>query len=557
MYRFILITILLFFFSFLGLYAQDKEIAFQYYIQAKQLFDNGSYDSAKELLLDSIEFYPDFSDALYLLARIYEKNQETTLTSLEYYHKAMKVASWISVAPSQSLTDLAGLLLRIRRYKEALAAVASIQDTYTTNARVELIKARAYSGLGLIKNALQVFRSALRVYPYTLELYTAYIDFLLENRLFGEARSVIESGLSEFKDQPDILYYRIATERDASVKKELIDQYIALKGNRPDIALMALALPKNAAKKYIDFFISAGGPAYADLLRRLFSLLSKNASLLPYTQQQIGTADGVKIIDNDRDGYYEEKYTFKRGVLTQWIADYDQDGRADILLNFNNQTPVSLKIFDTAGKQIEYLYNVYPAVKQACFYNKDTVTCYDLIPSSIMLSVVNLPKNNAEPVYKITTRPKILFPNEKMIKDSAFAGSQRNTAANLPFKKWEFKNGKKTKLIEDTDGNLMMDHIVLYNNEVPVSGMQDLDGDGVFEITEQYTKGKLTTLKFDGDGDGNPDYIQNYTAGERKMWDLNSDGKFDVIEYTDSDGKVIRKYSTRLNGVFDLTIYVQ
>ena len=102
-----------------------------------------------------------------------------------------------------------------------------------------------------------------------------------------------------------------------------------------------------------------------------------------------------------------------------------------------------------------------------------------------------------------------------------------------------------------------MDHIVLYNNEVPVSGMQDLDGDGVFEITEQYTKGKLTTLRFDGDGDGNPDYIQNYTAGERKMWDLNSDGKFDVIEYTDSDGKVIRKYSTRLNGVFDLTIYVQ
>jgi len=557
MYRLIVIADLFLCFTFSLAHAQDKEIAFQYYTQADRLFEQGSFDTSRALLLGALEFYPDFSDALYLLARIYEKDQESTPLSLEYYTKALKASSWVSVPASSAQKRLAGLYLRIRRYTSALETLGAIKDKFSADVQLELIRAQALRGLGRIRTAQTVFRNALRVYPGYIELYTAYIDFLMDIRSFAEARSVMEKGVGEFKNQPAILYYQAVLERKHSSKKELIDTYMALNGTRPEIALEVLALKPDNPRKYIDFFITAGGPGHLDLLAEFYTLLAAEQELVKYAKERIGEADGVKIIDADRDGYYEEKYTYTRGLLSQWILDKNQDGRFEIRMDLVNQIPASVTIYDPAGQRIEYRYNIYPYLKQACFSGGQTSVCYDLVPAAVSLIPVNLPKDRSKTIMRLKTRTPLWFPAEKAVMAASFSATELSPTSGKPLRKWEFENGQKIKLIEDTDGNLQMDHIVIYNKGIRISGMQDLDGDGVFEIMEKYTQGKLTALTYDGDGDGNPDYIQSYISGERKMWDLNSDGTYDVIEYTDAKGRTIRQYSTKLNGVFDLTINVQ
>jgi tetratricopeptide (TPR) repeat protein len=557
MFRLTVITGLLLCFAFSPAHAQDKEIAFQYYTQASRLYEQGSYDASRELLLNAVEFYPDFSDALYLLARIYEQKQESTSLSLECYTKALKASSWISVPASSAQKRLAGLYVRIRKYAAALDTLAAIKDSFSADAQLELIRARALRGLKRVKTASAVFRNALRVYPGYLDLYTAYIDFLIEIGSLAEARSVMEKGVGEFKNQPAVAYYQAALERNPALKMRLIDAYIELNGTRPEIALQALALKTDNPQKYIDFFIAAGGPGRADLLNEFNTLLSSKQDLLGYAEERIGEADGVKIIDADRDGYYEEQYTYTRGLLVQWTVDNNQDGRFELQMDLVNQNPTSVTIYDQAGRKIEYRYNIYPYLKQACFTGGGSSVCYDLVPAAVALIPVNLPKDRNKTVMRLTTRTPIRFPDEKTVRAASFAAAELSPTSGKPFRRWEFENGQKTKLIEDTDGNLQMDHIVIYNKGIRVSGMQDLDGDGVFEIMEKYTQGKLTALTFDDDGDGNPDYVQSYISGERKMWDLNSDGTYDVIEYIDAKGRTVRQYSTKLNGVFNLTIIVQ
>jgi hypothetical protein len=557
MLKFFLITVLIVLINFSFSFGQDKEIAFQYYIQAKELFDNSSFEKSKELLLSAVEFYPDFSDALYLLAKIYKSNQETTLQSLAYYKKALKASSWISVVPSQAEKDLAELYLRIKRYNDSLAILASIKDRYSIDAKVELIRAEALRGLNRTRETLSVYQNALNAYPYNMELYLFYIDFLLEIKLNGEALAVLEKGLAEFKNQPEFLYYKVITERDATKKLELIDIYIEKGGKNPKIALIALGLKKNQKKKYIDFFIVTGGHQYIDLLDELYRTVNNNEELKQYLDQKVGKPSGEKYIDKNHDSFYEEKYIYKNGVLSRWAIDSNQDGRFELLMEFEDQKPTLVTIYDKQELQIDYHYNIYPYLKQACFYKKEIIYCYELIPATVVLSVISPQKDHNNAFARLSKHNNTLFPDENMIIKSSFSCLEYTLKPKKLIRKWDMAQGQKTKLIEDTDGNLQMDHVVIYNRGIPISGLQDLDGDGLFELIEEYEQGKLTILKFDDDGDGKPDFIQYYTAGDRKMWDLNSDGQFDVIEYKNENGQVVRQYSTRLNGVFDLTILVQ
>jgi Tfp pilus assembly protein PilF len=554
MQKILIIASLLTILCFTAVYGQDKEIAFQYYTQAKQLFDQGSLDKAKELILKSIEFYPDFSDALYVLAKIYEKNQETTLLSLTCYQKALKTNSWVSVLVFTAQRDLANLYLRIKRYTESLAALNSIKDEYNADAQSELIRAEALQGLNRLKEAVAVYKKALNIYPNALKLYLSYLNFLIKNRSINEARAFIEKGRAEFKDNPDFLYYKILIEQDTTKKLDLINNYIDLGGTKADITLPAFKVKTDKHKYYLDFFIKNGGLLHIDYLDQLLGLVKNDKELDQYLKNQIGELNGEKIIDENNDGYYEEKYIYKDGRLEKWILDKNQDGISELSIDFINQNPAIAKIFTKDQQEVHYYYNLYPYLKKVFYYKQKNVICYDVIPSAKSLPVL-VPQNTSS--LRLNNNKNLSYPDEKTIIKFSFSCSEYTADSLILLRKWELNNGEKVKLFEDTDGNGKMDHIVIFNKNLPVSGMQDLDGNGIYEIVEEYEQGKLKSLQYDDNDDGKSDYIQFNTSGERKMWDLNGDGQFDVIEYKDKQGRIIRQYSTRLNGVFDLTIFSQ
>jgi hypothetical protein len=117
-------------------------------------------------------------------------------------------------------------------------------------------------------------------------------------------------------------------------------------------------------------------------------------------------------------------------------------------------------------------------------------------------------------------------------------------------------NGETVRVDQDPDREGRYRRYVLFAESRPVSGRRDMDGDGVFETSEQYTTGMLRSLVLDQDGDGNPEFTELFYTGapesSEKRWDYNSDGRFDSRQIVLPDGSVVREFSSRLDGRFDL-----
>ena len=107
---------------------------------------------------------------------------------------------------------------------------------------------------------------------------------------------------------------------------------------------------------------------------------------------------------------------------------------------------------------------------------------------------------------------------------------------------------------EDTSGSGKIDHKVWYSNGVPVRGVRDLNGNGVFEVQETWANGEIATIAADTNDNGKIDYRETFGAHPMKSWDYNEDGIIDSREYPDGRGRIVRDFSTAMNGVFDLSL---
>jgi hypothetical protein len=118
----------------------------------------------------------------------------------------------------------------------------------------------------------------------------------------------------------------------------------------------------------------------------------------------------------------------------------------------------------------------------------------------------------------------------------------------------DMKDGRRLYLEEDADGDGRIDHRLWFEAGRPVRGSRDLAGDGVFEAAETWTDGSLVRLSVDTDGDGRVDYAETYRPAPARLWDYNQDGRDDSRETSDGKGGLVREFSTKADGRFDLLV---
>jgi hypothetical protein len=75
--------------------------------------------------------------------------------------------------------------------------------------------------------------------------------------------------------------------------------------------------------------------------------------------------------------------------------------------------------------------------------------------------------------------------------------------------------------------------------------VRDADGDGVFEVSEQYAAGELRYIAVDEDADGVPEYTERYDGETVFSWDLNDDGEIDVEELRRGRETLERRFTGR------------
>jgi tetratricopeptide (TPR) repeat protein len=539
------------------LFSDDKDIALNYVAQADRLYAAGNSGEAEKLLLSSLEFWPGFSESCFLLYRINCSNQATTRKGFDYLLLAIKNGSWKYTEPSLAQRELGKIYLQTRRFAEAKTVL--LKDL---NRRLEDPLVYYY----LIRSLGSLHESALfeRTLGEALDRFPQYSDFYITAARYyngigqnKKAVDFIDNGISEIPDDEYLLLVKSTLSNNSEEKKTLLNRYFAKKGEKPEAYVEAIRAKLGTPSMYIGLFIEKGGLHYADLLDELNRLVSANDKKIIATA--MGKYNGDSIVDEDGDGLFEERYVYKNGKLQIFQLDRNQDGIPEIELLFESGKPEKLSFADSETHVVSCIYSAYPFLKSVSFFNSITEKKYILLPTAYSIRIVDFPaaksgSGSNEPI-RLKINQTIKIPSEDRISAAAFRVDEYTLPSFFPGKSSDLLSGKTILVKIDESGNHRYDHIINYANNLPVSGVRDLDSDGEFETTETYLNGHLTQLLSDKNNNGKPDFIELFSEnGNPKefRWDYTHDGIMDTIEYITGPHKVTYVFSTHYNGIFDL-----
>jgi tetratricopeptide (TPR) repeat protein len=559
----IIVSIILLVISHLFLYADNKGIALQYLGQAELLFNSGKIDEAKKLLNNSLQFYPDFSESCFLLGKIYLREQQTTRDGLIFLERAIASDSWIKTEPFLAKREQGRVYLQIGKFEKAKQILLNVKKKRIEDPYVYLLLARTFSALKDNMQLQKILVEAEKRFPEYREFYLLHVELYKKKGNKIGALDVLEKGLEKMPDNVYLLLEKIRLTDDPDEKKQLLDHYFKSGGTDPEAALIALHVTLENSEQHISFFLENGGALHIDLLDEFFSLGLPEQTYRPLFEQPVMNFTGDRILDVNRDTFFEEKYTYENGDLTVWEKDWNQDGRPEVNVVFHNEVPVDITLYEEKGdieRSITGTYSTYPYLSALSFLKRDGKKEYQLLPLTLTCRVFDDFSTGKDEWgdnkrFRLPVRKNIPIPSEKDAAKHAFRVDEYKEGSALAVA--ELLNGKYVVLKQDTDENGTFDYIIEYTDGLPVYGRRDLDSDGIYEIEEVYRKGRLDKILYNHNDDEYPDCIQYYTKNitlYETHWDYNSDGRIDAKELKKEKKKTVYLFSTKYNGIFDLRV---
>jgi tetratricopeptide (TPR) repeat protein len=532
-----------------GARALDQEAAAGYLAQARLLAAAGARTQALGLLDTALEYFPGYSEAEYLYGRILLAEQAGTRAGIERLRAALAAGTWAGTDPQRAATELAGALVRTRQFARAREVLA--QATAESPAAEPGLGARdnpdaawlwglTLAGLGDREGAGRYLDRALQRYPADPRLYLALARSLAVRRQTARALEVLDRGRRGLKNAPELTLEAARLERERNRRLALLEMFVREGGQDPAAAVLALTLKPREAQPWSDRFLAWGGLARLAPLAELRQLYGATGSGAAQLRQAISGFSGTQTLDQDEDGWYEQRCELERGALQSWVLDQDQDGVPEAEVELSAGTPQRL----TVGA-LDYRYSAYPFLSSIAVRADRGRREYTLKPYVVRLELfAGAPPYGSGPL-RLLSRSR---PTEAEARSLAHQLLEYDGGEVV--RRLVLAEGRVQRLEEGRDGRFT--RVVEYAGGLPASGRRDLDGDGTFELQERYARGKLTGLSVDQDNDGRPEFRQEFTAGgTRSSWDYNGDGVQDSRETVSGDGTTLREFSTRLDGVFD------
>jgi len=528
----------------------EFRIARGYFQQAQVLYRQGRFESAAALLETSLEFFPDYSESAYLCTRVYLREQETTWKAIEYLETAVQSDTWTETEPLTGAAELIRVYVRTGRFGEARRLFSAFQETGLGgrgNPDLSALWARTLMGRGELAEAQTFLSEAVRRFPRSPQVYTLFAEVLVRRGNRRAAGEVLQRGIKEIPEEPELVYQLALLERDSVRRRQLVEAYLEAGGSDPAAALLALSGGGGAQQRFIDLFFRLGGNTRIDYLDALLDLVDPGEF-----SDRTGEYTGTRIRDQNRDGYYEQRYEYREGILTRWVSDQDQDGIAEAIVDFEEGVPRNVTLRDGEGSsELEYRFNEYPFLESAVFTSGGTSRReYRMVPYTVRRPVfVSISGRH----YLLEILPG-LYADEDSIRRNAYQMTEFSGYEAFPERRVHLLEGRTVRVDEMPDSAGTFTRTVYYEASMPVEGFRDLDGDGNPEIREQFRNGRLWKITLDQDGDGVKEFEQVFESdSDRMYWDYNDDGLYDSLELTGSDGTLVRGFSSRLNGAYDLT----
>jgi tetratricopeptide (TPR) repeat protein len=520
--------------------------------QARSWMSEGDLPRASSLASLALEMDPNYSECLYLLARVESADRTSTRAAIDHLRKAVRSATWIATDPLQADQLLTELLIRTGQVTEARKVAERLTFLRPEDPRNFVLLARADGKAGATQAERQTLTDALARFPSNDDTRLAAARLLQRQGHIDEASVLVRTGLQFHPDSPPLLLASAEFETDRAKRLSKVELFLAQGGADPLAAVLGMeAAPTGQRRKYLDLFLSAGGLSRQLLVARAVNAVKGNESLVATLQDSLKRYSGNRDLDADSEGLWEDRWVFDNGKVTRWIREPALDGVAQYEAEFKDGRPATFAFRDSAGKITQLTYSSYPFVERAKLPGERTLM---LEPNSIHCFFLS-PDFAHEPAYDAPRiLPKISVPSPEALRHGAYQLEEFEADGHTVIRRVDFASGQPVFMEESTFGDGVLDHRVWYSGGQPERAVRSLRGDGVFQVKEAWKSGRLSVEAIDTNGDGIPDYRQSYDAILMKGWDFKEDGNDVIREYEMPDGTFERDLSTNMNGIFDLRI---
>ncbi|MGA2640427.1 MAG: tetratricopeptide repeat protein [Spirochaetia bacterium] len=520
--------------------------------QARSWLEAGDLAQAGSMASSALELDPAYSETLYVRARVEAADRPSTRSAIEHLRAALRNANWVETDPLRAEQLLTDLLIRTGELAEARRTAERLTALRPEDSQNFILAARALDRAGSISAEQRTLIDALARFPQNEEIRLSAARVLQRQGRSAEASALVRTGLQIHPDSLPLLLAAAGLEIDRAKKVSDVDLFISKGGRDPLGPVLGMeAVPVRMRKKYLDLFISDGGLSRQDLVGRAVDAVKGNSALATTLRASLGQYTGNRDLDADLDGLWEDRWVFDNGKVVRWIREPAQDGVFQFSAEFRDGRPVSLASRDAAGNLTRLTYSRYPFLEKAELPVEGTLTLTPYTIQCVFLQAgfARGPAGSAPLVLA-----KISVPTADVLRRASFHLEEFGADGVTPIRRTDLVSGQPVFMEESSAGDGVMDHRLWYARGQPERGVRSLSRDGVFQVTESWNNGRLSSEEIDTDGDGIPDFRQTYGANSMKAWDFNEDGKGDIREYDAGDGTLVRELSTKMNGIFDLRI---
>ncbi|MDR1257426.1 MAG: hypothetical protein LBJ86_06735 [Spirochaetaceae bacterium] len=511
----------------------EAAVAARYADWAETTFREGDFLRAEAFLERAADYAPVSSDLSYLLALTRRELSRPARETLTAARLALATDRWALYLRQDALMFEAEMLIRIRRYGEALNVISELEEGERT-AELRLL---ALEHLPYAAEFEAAMEAALERYPRSPRFPRILFRREARNQFPGNSeRSLVDKALKRLpallEADGDLIRYAtpFITGRDEA--RRLLAAWRATGGSRK---LRQEALPVCLEtglideRTALDELFAPSGEVDRDVLLAVWDLLRTDEARQAMSGR-LTAFSGMITTDENGDGVTDSRSCYRAGVLVSYALDADQDGVNEMAVMFGSDEspgmgwPVSAELVYASGaafggtEKISITWERYPALREAVIGDtrwlfRPMEASYPALsfrtaggPGGILLA-------GPDPRAAAFTRGMI----------AGYAYRIERPGRDFPggIEAVECEGGVIHSAKEYVDGRLAAE--TFYEGGVPVFQRIDLDLDGRMETTRRFDPPvretvpsdmnaafEIASIESDFDGDGIAEYREIY-----------------------------------------------
>ena len=539
----------------------NTSYALQYLQKAAALYTDANYAEALEYVEKGMTFDDSFADFFYLKAQCLLQLNGTRAQCLDAAETALTSGLKLRIYNRDNLVLLlARLYTETERYNEAIQVLDSLAFD---SADRDFYRASALYGLGRDGQARDVIETALNRWSFDVRFPRLFFLQERDKAMTRAGKKLADSLLQQLyvwiEQVPSLAVYAAPFDPNPQENSRRLKVYRNMHAAdsekldaRTQLAAVLAELrygvieEKTAVEEFFAVTVAAHLPQrenikvpvsalYSDQLIELCRLTGTDA-MRKEIGNRLKSFSGVLLEDDNRDGISNAAVFFEQGRPVSAFFDLNQDEVYEYQIQCNFGAPDRI-VTPKNGYAVQY--DSYPAVHS--IVQKTEKREYIMRPLALRWEPVaqteldlRLRDTDAEAPAFFTLR---LRNNARLLQEHDFIFSVLYSEEPSPLDtnavmRMHFEDGRIISAEIKTGTQTLA--LARYRNGVLAQKEYDYDGDGFFEVLEQYGKqGKLDKISVDINKNKLFEYYELYKTDGTviKNWDENEDGTPE-IQYT-------------------------